>query len=26
VGENTKQVTLYYYGLAASDNQATPTW
>ncbi len=26
VGKNPKQVTVYYYGLAASDNQATPTW
>ena len=25
VGRNPKQVTVYYYGLAASDNQATPT-
>lgn len=26
VGRNPKQVTVYYYGLAASDNQATPIW
>jgi len=26
VGRNPKQVTVYYYGLAASDNQATPVW
>lgn len=26
VGRNPKQVTVYYVGLAASDNQATPTW
>ncbi|NWF72270.1 MAG: hypothetical protein HXY51_04370 [Nitrospirae bacterium] len=26
VGKNPKQVTVYYFGLAASDNQATPTW
>lgn len=26
VGRNPKQVTVYYAGLAASDNQATPTW
>jgi YVTN family beta-propeller protein len=26
VGKNPKQVTVYYYGLAASDNQATPNW
>ncbi|NOS81632.1 MAG: hypothetical protein HOP32_08645 [Nitrospira sp.] len=26
VGKNPKQVTVYYYGLAASDNQATPIW
>ena len=26
VGRNPKQVTVYYYGLTASDNQATPTW
>jgi YVTN family beta-propeller protein len=26
VGKNPKQVTVYYVGLAASDNQATPTW
>jgi YVTN family beta-propeller protein len=26
VGRNPKQVTVYYYGLAASDNQATPNW
>lgn len=26
VGRNPKQVTVYYPGLAASDNQATPTW
>ncbi|TKB72294.1 MAG: hypothetical protein E8D46_14210 [Nitrospira sp.] len=26
VGKNPKQVTVYYYGLAASDNQATPVW
>ena len=23
---NPKQVTVYYVGLAASDNQATPAW
>jgi YVTN family beta-propeller protein len=26
VGKNPKQVTVYYVGLAASDNQATPIW
>jgi YVTN family beta-propeller protein len=26
VGKNPKQVTVYYYGLVASDNQATPIW
>ena len=26
VGKNPKQITVYYFGLAASDNQATPTW
>jgi len=26
VGRNPKQVTVYYVGLAASDNQATPIW
>lgn len=26
VGRNPKQVMVYYAGLAASDNQATPTW
>jgi YVTN family beta-propeller protein len=26
VGRNPKQVTVYYYGLAASDNQVTPIW
>ncbi|NGZ94661.1 MAG: hypothetical protein CV089_00760 [Nitrospira sp. WS110] len=26
VGRNPKQVTVYYAGLAANDNQATPTW
>jgi len=26
VGKNPKQVTVYYTGLAANDNQATPTW
>ena len=26
VGRNPKQVTVYYVGLAASDNQATPAW
>jgi YVTN family beta-propeller protein len=26
VGKNPKRVTVYYAGLAASDNQATPTW
>jgi YVTN family beta-propeller protein len=26
VGRNPKQVTVYYFGLAANDNQATPTW
>jgi hypothetical protein len=26
VGKNPKLVTVYYYGLAASDNQATPGW
>jgi YVTN family beta-propeller protein len=26
VGRNPKQVTIYYAGLAASDNQATPIW
>ncbi len=26
VGRNPKQVTVYYVGLAASDNQATPRW
>jgi len=26
VGKNPKQVTVYYYGLAANDNQATPAW
>ncbi|MBX3302681.1 MAG: hypothetical protein KF693_10750 [Nitrospira sp.] len=26
VGRNPTQVTVYYPGLAASDNQATPTW
>lgn len=26
VGKNPKHVTVYYAGLAASDNQATPTW
>jgi YVTN family beta-propeller protein len=26
VGRNPKQVTVYYYGLASSDNEATPTW
>jgi YVTN family beta-propeller protein len=26
VGRNPKQVTVYYVGLAASDNQATPHW
>jgi YVTN family beta-propeller protein len=26
VRKNPKQVTVYYYGLAASDNQATPNW
>ncbi len=26
VGRDPKQVTVYYTGLAASDNQATPTW
>ena len=26
VGKNPKQVTVYYYGLAANDNQATPSW
>jgi YVTN family beta-propeller protein len=26
VGRNPKQVTVYYVGLAASDNQATPVW
>jgi YVTN family beta-propeller protein len=26
VGRNPKQVTVYYFGLAASDNQATPIW
>lgn len=26
VGRNPKQVVVYYAGLAASDNQATPTW
>ena len=26
VGKNPKQVTVYYVGLAASDNQAIPTW
>ncbi|HBR49283.1 MAG TPA: hypothetical protein DEA71_04285 [Nitrospira sp.] len=26
VGRGPKQVTVYYAGLAASDNQATPTW
>jgi YVTN family beta-propeller protein len=26
VGRNPKQVTVYYTGLVASDNQATPTW
>lgn len=26
VGKNPKQVTVYYVGLAANDNQATPTW
>ncbi len=26
VGKNPKQVTVYYVGLAASDNQATPNW
>lgn len=26
VGRNPQQVTVYYYGLAARDNQATPIW
>ncbi len=26
VGRNPKQVSVYYAGLVASDNQATPTW
>jgi YVTN family beta-propeller protein len=26
VGKNPKEVTVYYVGLAASDNQATPIW
>jgi YVTN family beta-propeller protein len=26
VGKNPKQVTVYYVGLAANDNQATPIW
>jgi YVTN family beta-propeller protein len=26
VGRNPKQVMVYYFGLAANDNQATPTW
>lgn len=26
VGKNPRQVVVYYTGLAASDNQATPTW
>lgn len=26
VGKNPKQATVYYVGLAANDNQATPTW
>ena len=26
VGRNPKQVTVYYVGLAANDNQATPSW
>ena len=26
VGKNPKQVTVYYVGLAANDNQATPVW
>jgi YVTN family beta-propeller protein len=26
VGKNPKQVTVYYHGLVASDNQATPIW